>query len=183
MKILINVVIYQLCWFACIIGAANGLPLTGVVAAALAIAWHLYSAERAAPEAVLILIAAVIGGAWDSLLVSAGWLVYPTGTLIDGTAPYWIVALWVGFATTFNVSLRWFKQHLVLASLLGAVGGPLAFLAGERLGGVVFTSYSAGISALALGWALLMPLMLLISNRWDGFGPADTPRTVAAAID
>ncbi len=182
-KILINIVIYQACWLACIIGAANGLPLTGVVAAALVVAYHLYSADRPGPEVVLILIAAVIGGVWDSLLVAAGWLVYPNGILIDGTAPYWIVALWIGFATTFNVSLRWFKQHLVLASVFGAIGGPLAFLAGERLDGVVFGSYTAGLTALALGWAVLMPLMMLISNRWNGFDSAEAPRAVAAAID
>lgn len=183
MKLLINIVIYQICWLACILGAANGMPLTGVVVVALAVAYHLYVAPRPGAEMVLILIAAVIGGFWDSLLVVAGWLVYPNGTLIDGTAPYWIVALWVSFATTFNVSLRWFKRRLVPAALFGAIGGPLAFLAGERLGGVVFTSYSAGVTALALGWALLFPLMMLISNRWDGFEPAPAPRAVAAATE
>ncbi len=115
------------------------------------------------------MIAAIIGALWESLLVAAGWLVYPSGTLIEGTAPYWIIAVWIIFATTFNVSLRYFKQHLVLASALGAVGGPLAFLAGERLGGVVFTNHTAGIGALTLGWALLVPLMMTLSNRWDGF--------------
>ena len=75
------------------------------------------------------------------------------------------------------------RVELLLCRCLRAVGGPLAFLAGERLGGVVFTSYGAGITALALGWAALMPLMILISNRWDGFDSAEAPRTVAAAID
>ena len=169
MKLAINVVIYQLCWFACILGAANGLPTLGVAIVAAAVAYHLYSAQLAVPELILIAIAALIGAAWDSLLVAAGWLVYPNGMLLEGTAPYWIVALWISFATTFNVSLRWFKQRLLLAALFGAVGGPLAFLAGERLGGVVFTSYPAALTALALGWALLMPLMLLVARRFNGF--------------
>ena len=174
MKLLINIVIYQICWLACIIGGANGMPLLGVGVVALAVAYHLYSADSAYPEVVLLAIAALVGAVWDSLLVTAGWLLYPSGTLLAGTAPYWIVAMWVAFATTFNVSLRWFKNHLVLAALLGAIGGPLAFLAGERLGGVVFSSYPVPLAALALGWGVLMPLMLVLAQRFNGFEPAQS---------
>ena len=178
MQLLINIVVYQVCWLACIIGAANSMPLVGVGLTAIAAAYHLYSADRALPELNLLLIAAVIGAFWDSLLVAMGWLIYPSGTLLEGAAPYWIVALWIAFATTFNVSLRWFKQHLLLGAVFGAVGGPLAFLAGERLGGVEFTNYPAALTALAVGWGILMPAMLLLAQRFNGF---DEPLQTAAA--
>jgi hypothetical protein len=181
MNMLINVLVYQLCWFACILGGANGMPLLGVAIVMLAVAYHLFSAPVPRSEFILLIIATIIGGAWDSLLVAMGWLVYPSGTLVAGTAPYWMVALWAAFATTFNVSLRWFKQHLALAALFGAVGGPLAFLAGERLGGVIFTSYPAGLGALALGWTLLMPLMLLIAQKFDGFAQTQSSATATTA--
>ncbi len=181
MKIVINVVIYQICWLGCVFGAANMVPLLGIVLVAAALAWHLYMAPRVGAELGLIIIVAVIGAAWDSVLVTAGWLVYPSGTLIQGAAPYWIVALWISFATTFNVSLRWFKRHLLWASLLGAIGGPLAFLAGEQIGGVVFTDHFIGVAMLALGWALLMPLMMIIANRWDGFRELETPQETVMA--
>jgi hypothetical protein len=181
MQLVVNVVIYQVCWLACIIGAAQGMPMVGVGLVAIAAAYHLYNAGEALPEFNLLIIAAVIGALWDSLPVAMGWLVYPSGTLLDGAAPYWIVALWVAFATTFNVSLRWFKQHLLLAALFGAIGGPLAFLAGERLGGVEFTSYPAALTALAIGWGLLMPLMLLIAQRFNGFEQPQQTAPVNAA--
>ena len=66
------------------------------------------------------------------------------------------------------------------AILLGAVGGPLAFLAGERLGGVIFTDHTVGLIALAVGWAILMPLMMLAARRWNGFGHIGLPATAAA---
>ncbi|HKJ53653.1 MAG TPA: DUF2878 domain-containing protein [Gammaproteobacteria bacterium] len=179
MKLFVNIVIYQVAWLACILGGANGLPLAGMGVVSMAVAYHLYNARDARAEAILIAIAAIVGGVWESLLVTAGLLVYPSGTLLAGTAPYWIVALWVGFATTFNVSLRWFKQHLLFAALFGAVGGPLAFLAGERLGGVVFTDYPLALGALALGWATLMPAMLLTAQRYNG---VDEPRAAKPAI-
>ncbi len=180
MKLLANILVYQVCWLACILGGANGLPLAGVAVVALAVAWHLYLADSPRVELALLGLAGVVGAIWDSLLVAAGWLVYPSGTLIDGTAPYWIVALWVGFATTFNVSLRYFKRRLWLATLLGAVGGPLAFLAGERLGGVVFTDTTVAMLALGLGWATLMPLMMLAARRLNGFRDEVLPAVAMA---
>jgi hypothetical protein len=168
-KLLINIVVYQISWLACILGGANGMPLLGVGVVALAVAYHLYQAGDARSELILIGYAALIGGVWDSLLVAAGWLVYPSGTLIEGTAPYWIVALWVVFATTLNVSLRWFKEHLLISALLGAVGGPLAFYAGARLGGVNFTDTTVALTALGIGWMALMPSMMLLAQRHNGY--------------
>jgi len=180
-KLLINIVFYQICWLACILGGASGMPLLGVAAVAVAVAYHLYRAEDARAEMILIAIAALVGAVWDSLLVAAGWLVYPSGTLIEGTAPYWIVALWVIFATTFNVSLRWFKQHLVLAALFGAVGGPLAYFAGARLGGVFFTDTVVALTALGLGWTLLMPAMMWLARRFNGYRESPSPGAALAA--
>lgn len=179
MQLIINIVVYQVCWLACIIGAANGLPLVGVGLIAVAAAYHLYSADQPRPEFSLLIIAAIIGALWDSLPVALGWMVYPSGNVIEGAAPYWIVALWVAFATTFNVSMRWFKKHLLLAAIFGAVGGPLAFLAGERLGGVEFTSYPAPLTLLAIGWGFLMPLMMLIAQRFNGYD--SQPQTASAS--
>ena len=146
----------------------------------MAIGYHLGIADRASAEALLIIAAALIGAIWDSFLVAAGWLIYPSGTLIENTAPYWIIALWAAFATTFNLSLAWFKTRLIAAAALGLIGGPLAYLAGERLGAVSFYNHLAGLVALALGWGLLMPLMMWLSRRWNGF-TASTPVVASAA--
>lgn len=180
MNVLINILVYQICWFVCILGGANDLPMAGVLAAALALAYHLYTAARPGAALALVAFAAVVGGIWDSTLVAAGWLIYPSGTPIEGTAPYWIVAMWIAFATTFNVSLRWFKQHLLAASLFGAIGAPLAFLAGAKLGGVVFVDPLLGYGALAIGWAVLMPLMMIMARRWDGFDRSSVARPASA---
>ena len=166
-----NLVLYQIAWIACILGGGNDKPWLGVLVVSAVVAYHLLSAARPALEVRLIAAAALVGAVWDSLLVSAGWMVYPSGTLVNNTAPYWIVALWIVFATTFNVSMSWFKSRLVAASVFGAVGGPLAYLAGERLGGVIMPEPTVSLTALALGWALWMPLMMLLARRWNGFEP------------
>jgi hypothetical protein len=81
--------------------------------------------------------------------------------------PIWIIALWAGFATTLNRSLRWMRNKTLLAILFGAIGGPLAYIAAEKLGAVTLTNTS--LVVLSFGWAILTPLLLKLSERFDGF--------------
>jgi len=90
------------------------MPWLGPAVVATVLAIHLSRAPRRIAEITLIAVAAGIGTVWDSFLVSMGWLVYPAGTFVAGMAPYWIIALWIVFATTLNVSMRWLKGRLML---------------------------------------------------------------------
>jgi len=170
MNILINAVAFQLGWFACVLGGANQLPWLGTLVAALIVAWHLNQAPRPGREVTLLAAVGALGALWDSLLVAAGWLEYPSGTLLSNTAPHWIVAMWVLFASTLNVSLRWLRGRSVLAMLLGAVAGPLAYYAGAKLGGVVINEPVFVFTALAIGWAAFVPLLVRLSTRFEHRG-------------
>jgi hypothetical protein len=168
MQILINFLAFQAGWFAAVLGGANHLPWLGVAAAVAVVAIHLQWVDRPLRELQLIAIAALLGTAWESLLVTLGWLSYPSGTLIEGTAPLWIIAMWIMFATTLNVSMRWLKQRRLLSALLGAMAGPLAFYGGHSLGGVKFSEPWLALTMLALGWGILMPVLMAFSERFDG---------------
>jgi hypothetical protein len=167
--VVINVVLYQLGWFACVLGAAHGLPWIGPLAAAAIIAWHLARAARARPELALVACAVLLGALFDTLLVQSGWVHFSAGALIAGTAPCWMMALWAIFATTLNVSLRSLRAHPVLALILGALGGPLAYFAGARLGAITLVAAGPALSVIALGWAVLTPVLLLAARRFDGY--------------
>jgi hypothetical protein len=169
--IVANAVVFQIGWLACVLAGANQLPWLGTSAALAIVAWHISRSAGPRSELMLVLSAGVIGAVWDSLLVYAGWLQYPSGVLIEGTAPHWIVAMWLLFATTLNVSLRWLKKRLALAAALGAAAGPAAYFAGYKLGGVQITDFAPAMSALALGWTLFMPGLMALSNRLDGIKP------------
>ena len=169
MPLFANFLVFQIGWFACVLGGANGLPWVGTGIAVAIVAWHLTRAVRPKQELLLVLSAAAIGALFDSLLVALGWLAYPSGTLIAGTAPHWIVALWMLFAITLNLSLAWLKRHLLVAVLFGAVGGPLAYLGGAKLGALSFVAPTPALIALAVGWALFTPVLVNLSLRFDGF--------------
>jgi hypothetical protein len=166
--ILINAATFQVGWLCCVLAGANQVPWLGTATALLIVIWHVLGANDGRKELSLILVAVCIGAAWDSLLVYAGWLQYPSGTLISGTAPHWIVAMWALFATTLNVSLRWLKNRPLPGAVLGAVAGPAAYYAGYKLGGVEFPDTATAMLVLAAGWAVLMPLLMSLSNRFDG---------------
>jgi ABC-type amino acid transport system permease subunit len=76
--------------------------------------------------------------------------------------------MWMLFATTLNVSMRWLRGKPLLAALLGLVGGPAAYTAGEAMGGIVLVDQTAAVAALAIGWACIMPLLVWLASHLDG---------------
>ena len=140
---IINVVAFQAGWLACVLSAAHGLPWAGLMVAGAAIAAHLALARSPKAELHLALVALGVGAMFDSLLFTTGWVGYPSGVLVPYAAPYWILAMWALFATTLNSSLAWVKKSLPVAAALGAVCGPLSYvampalvLAARRINGV-----------------------------------------------
>jgi hypothetical protein len=116
-----------------------------------------------------VLTCAGIGLVFDSALIGAGWVRYPSGTLVTGLAPQWIVAMWMLFGTTLNVSLAWLRPLPRAAAALGAIGGPLAYWGGARLGGMEFVVPFDATAALAVGWAVVTPMLCRVARRFDGF--------------
>ena len=167
-RIVINLAAFQAGWFSCVLGAANGYPLLGPVVVLVVVAVHLVLAAQPRRELVLIVVAAVLGVTFDSALVRSGWLTYANGIFWAGTAPYWIVAMWLSFATTLNISLRWLRGRAWAALIFGAVGGPISYLAGARLGALEFINQGAALTALGVGWALVTPVLVALSERFDG---------------
>lgn len=178
MNVLLNFIAFQAGWFASVLGAANGVPALGPAVVVAAVALHLVLARRASSELRLLGIAALVGVAFDSLLLATGWIRYPNGGWIDGLAPYWIVTLWPLFATTLNVSMRWMHGRYLVAAVFGAVGGPLSYIAGAKLGAMTFVAEGPALAALAVGWGLAMPALTWLAARLDGVGE----KTMATAL-
>jgi hypothetical protein len=164
---LVNFVVFQAGWFSCVLGAANGMPWLGLIAVAVAVTLHLKMAANTQGEIQLIILAVTAGLIFDSLLMNSGWLLYPNGVLIPGIAPYWILAMWGLFATTLNVSMSWIKANIAVAALMGAIFGPLSYIAGQRLGGLQFIDTTASIVALAVIWMIAMPLLVVAARRFE----------------
>jgi len=164
----VNFIAFQIGWFACVLSASNSMPWVGVLVASLVVTLHVQFSEWRSHELILIGLSIVVGLVFDSLLVLSGWLQYPSGVLFPGIAPYWILAMWALFATTLNVSMSWLKGKPFLAAVLGAIFGPLSYMAGQRFGAIEFVSVQPAGIALAIIWALVMPLLVTVASRLDG---------------
>lgn len=172
MKILANAAIYQAVWFFSVIGAAIQAPWLGPLMVVIAIRIHLQSARYPFEECLLIFACAAVGAVFDSFLVSQNWVDYQSGLFSSFIAPYWIITLWMVFATTLNVSLRWLRGRPLVAAVFGLFGGPLAYIAGSKLNAITLSNEVAALTALGIGWAIMMPSLMWIAERLDGMpGP------------
>ena len=163
---LVNYALYQAGWFGCVLGAAWRHPWIGLaVALALAAAHLLLSRERAI-EVRLMLLAAAVGFVVETAQLAAGTYRFPAGTIAESLPPPWLLALWLQIATAFRYSLRRIVSPLVPAVLFGAIGGPVAFLAGARLGAVEFLPpVTSGLLRLSLAWMAALALFSVATRR------------------
>lgn len=168
MKVTVNFLAFLAGWWGSVLGAAAGFPWVGPVIVLMVAALHLSIVPRPRRELLLLLAAAGIGLVVDSLMTMLGWLRYDVGVLVHGLAPYWIVAMWIGFATTLNTCMRWLRGRPLLAAGFGAVGGPLVYWIGGRLGALELAEGPWPMAGIALVWALVMPLLYGLARRFDG---------------
>ena len=158
MASLVDFILFQIGWFGCVLNAP-ARPLTGAAIALLMVVVALWRRRDRRGELLLLSLAALTGTLCDSLFVMSSRLQY-TGTRFPPLPPLWDIALWALFATTLNGALGWLQQRMMLAALLGAVAGPLAYVAAARLGAVQLGAPSSTLPLLAVAWGLLTPLLL-----------------------
>lgn len=158
---LANAALFQVGWFACVLGG-NSLWL---LIALLVLVIHLRWISSWAAEGRLILSVVIIGTAVDSTLRSLGVFEFKD---LSPLIPLWLMLLWALLATTLRHCLQWSARPWWLASVLGALGGALSYYAGGRLAGVHFP-YGEVPTLIGIGllWALLFPLLHSLARRLD----------------
>lgn len=168
-RIILNFVLFQLAWFACVLGAANQLPWLAFVIAGSLVGIQLAFIPNPIKELQLMLIVCVIGAIFDQMVLNHGVVFYQANGWSPALVPIWIIGLWIAFASTLNASLRWLRDRRLIAVLFGAIGGPLAYMAAEKLGAVTLTITPSSHIVLAVGWGALTPLMMHLSKKFDGY--------------
>jgi hypothetical protein len=168
-RALARLVAFYVCWFACVGGAARGVPWLGPLAVAAYVGMYLRtipSGLARTRHAWLLGLAGVVGYAADSVLVLTGVLTFPPHAVLGWPSTVWMVALWVLQAAVLGGVLSWMQKRLTLAAIVGAVGGPLAYLAGGRMGAAVLgPTQAVALAAIAAEWALAMPLLVWLDQR------------------
>ena len=171
---LINLSLFKAGWLASVFTAAASVPAAGATVVTVVVVIHLLRAADVRNEMRLLLFAALLGFGWESLLVSLDLVRYSIGSPVPGMAPYWLVCMWILFATTINFGMRWLHRHVAVAAIAGAIGGPLSFIAGEKVGAVSFPEPELSLLVIAVGWAVLLPLLVRVAARRQGRDDRET---------
>ena len=152
-KLVANAVMFQIGWFACVLGGTG--PWLLVPMAILCV--HFFWISSWAAEGKLVVTVVLAGVAIDSFLMQMGVFEFPGESKL---VPLWLAVLWAMLALTLNHCLAWTARPLWLASLLGAISGPLSYFAGAALADVRLPMEPLPtFLILAAVWAITFPLL------------------------
>ena len=177
---LINFIAFYVGWVACVAGAGHGMTLVGPLVAAVLLALQLPFKPQPLRETLLVAVVGVFGWAIDTGQAAMGVFSFGTSSPAPWFCPLWLVAVWMIFASTLTGSMRWLSGRYALSAVFGAVGGPLSYYYGLRLGAIEFNSnYVLTLVTLAVVWAAVMPALIwlrctLVPDRASE-GAAATP--------
>jgi len=168
---IVNFIFFQISWFAAVLGAAHEMPWLGVVAVPAALALHLALSPHWLPELMLAVVAAVMGFMIDSILVALGAFSPIPYVFAPPFSSLWMTMLWVNLAMTLNLSMGWLRGRYVFAAIFGAIGGPLAYYSGAKLGAMTALPPVTSLIVIGAAWAVALPLLYrmakLIHDRFS----------------
>jgi len=163
----INVVLFQAAWFAAVLGAARGMLWLGPLSMIPVLAVHLVLQDDRRGEVKLLLAAGLLGFLFDTAFVAGGVFTPLQHLFPRPFSPPWMICLWLNFSATLNVSLAWLRGRYLLAAAFGAVGGPLAYYSGAKLGATEALPTTTGMLLLAIGWGLMTPLLVWLATLFS----------------
>jgi hypothetical protein len=163
----INVALFQAAWFAAVLGVARGTLWLGPLSMIPVLAVHLALQENRKGEVKLLLAAGMLGFLFDTAFVAGGVFIPLQHLFPRPFSPPWMICLWLNFAATLNVSMAWLRGHYILAVAFGAVGGPLAYYSGAKLGAMEALPTTTGMLLLAIGWGFMTPLLVWLACEFS----------------
>ncbi|MBR9870918.1 MAG: DUF2878 domain-containing protein [Gammaproteobacteria bacterium] len=157
----LNFVLFQAGWLLCVLYPGHAAAAVAVVILALHMLWV---STRRRSEFLFIAIGIVLGSLLDSLWLQAGILALE-GAETPPFAPIWLIAIWGLFMTTLCHSLSWVAERAWLPYVLAPPAGSFAYWSASKLGAVTLPDQTISLLAIAAGWLVLFPLLLLIRKH------------------
>ena len=155
MNNVINFIAFQLIWLIAVVGASHQIQWPCLIAVILFCIWQLSPKRRHQTDIGLIIFALIIGTMLDSLWQGLNLIQFELQMAM--LPPLWILLLWITLALSINHSLSWLNKSPWFPLLFGAIGAPLSYYAGHRIGAVDFPSgFVSFCIAISLSWSIVM---------------------------
>lgn len=164
LTILLNLVAYDACWTVAMFGAGRAWWWAGPVLIVLSTAGQLLLGPSPARLGAIILAGSAVGVISDIAASALGLFTF------NGSRAQFVLvffALWINFGTTLTPTLRFLWRRPLGAALLGAVGGPLAYWVGRKIGAITLADNQlAPLAWCSVQYGLLTPLWMLSADRF-----------------
>lgn len=162
-------ILYSLGWALIIWFGAKGFVILPLLCWAMCYGFQIHLFAKSDLKSLLIcfplsMYALFLGCIQEILFIHFNILSYPGQEIFP---PVWLLSLYTLFALTLNSSLYYLNWNLLLAFVLGGVGGSLSYFSGEKLGGVIVVSNLCYL-ALFLSWGVYLTLMILLNRKLIG---------------
>lgn len=161
---------FYVAWIGCILASFRSLPSAYALAATLPFVFISVWFERRIHEPIgrrlwAVGLITILGVIQDSMLISLHLLELSPGQTWEFSSiqitPFWYVCIWLQLALSVLVWARWALPSYAWAAM-GAVGGPLSFIAAEKMGAI---HIHMPMEALGLLWALVIPLQIGLTQK------------------
>lgn len=164
---LVNFIVFELVWMACVMGAAHQWIWIGAALSAVFVLLTLVTGKCMRADLILVLLTLLGGSCLDSIWAITGVMSYaaaPWGSL----APPWVLGLWASFAITLNHSLSWLRFRYGWMALLAAIASPFSYYAGQRLGAVQWLRPDWLLLVVPLSWAAFLYGLCRLNHKLLG---------------
>ena len=162
---------FQAVWFACAWGMAHHYPLLPILVGGVYL--NTFIAKQPAKKSAYVFLAKVALGGFilDSLLGWLGLISFqsPYGHPFDWLQPWWMLVLWLSFGASIEYSFSWLKKTSALV-FMGLLGGPVAYLSGQKIGGIIRIDLYA-YPFIGLTFAIILPYYMAILRKQSEHNP------------
>lgn len=167
MRLIIDIVGFQITWWASALGAGAGRWEPGLAVGALVLLVQLLVSKSRTALSATIVSAAIIGIAFETAMIASGLIAYSAVWPSPLLPPIWLIALWMVFATCIEATARMLGNNaLMKGALIGAVLAPVTYWAGARFSALSFAEpVWMPLAATAVAWAIATPLLLTVFVR------------------
>jgi hypothetical protein len=166
-----NAIIFQALWFASILGAKAYVAWPAVLLLFILIIWGFVFSKQYRPDLRMVIVGVLVAFSVEPIWIGQGLVVYPLQPE-SYFPPLWIVALWVGFAVSFNHSLKWLQNRYLLGAALGGFGSVCSITAAFRLEAIGLPQgWLAFVIQYGLIWAIIVPILSWYSKKIAGDKP------------
>lgn len=138
---LLNSLCYTTGWFWCVLFGIHDQSILATIGAVFLILFQLYCTKIKdialyIQDVLLVVFSVPLGAFLEMFLMQTNFIDY---TNTSGMLPpIWIVSLYPLFSLLLNHSLKIIKKNYLASFLLGFLGAPLSYIAGNSLGGLTF---------------------------------------------